>query len=618
MTHFFSNVKGNFFGGLTAAIVALPLALAFGVQSGMGAAAGLYGAIFIGFFAAIFGGTKTQISGPTAPMTVVSAILIATVLQDFGGSFEKSLPVILTIFFLAGLFQILMGFLRIGSLVKYIPYPVVSGFMTGIGVIILITQIFPFVGYTPTNDTALLEQHKPHAEEIILRNILNKEVGDGVLVLENFEQTLKESEKITPQEIESETKSLVSAKTKGVLGAIKFLPNALSNIVWLELIFAAATLLIIYGFKKITTAIPSSLVALVVLTVSAYFFGIDVLTIADKSPIPSGFPTFNHQIFTNFNFTDFLPYIGASLTLAGLGAIDSLLTSIVADNLTKTKHNSNKELIGQGIGNSVAAIFGGIPGAGATIRTVININSGGTTQLSGVIHALILLLILLALGPVASVIPLAVLAGILVTVGIGVMDYRGLKALFKMPKPDALVLIIVLIFTVFFDLITAVVMGLVLSSILFMKKMGDVNTELSYVTPLAELEENLWEDENIIPSNLKDKIFIKHLEGPLFFGFTSGLQSMTNSIPESTEYLIIRMDKVPFLDQSGLYAFEEVLIKLHNDNIKICLVGIQPQPVARFETINLVPGLIPKSLVFHNFNDAISYIQESLNFQQNV
>ncbi|MDT8413743.1 MAG: SulP family inorganic anion transporter [Flavobacteriaceae bacterium] len=612
MTHFFTNLKGNLFGGITAAIVALPLALAFGVQSGMGAAAGLYGAIFIGVFAALFGGTKTQISGPTAPMTVITTVLFASVLQDVGGSFEKALPIVLVIFLLAGLFQILLGVLRIGTYVKYIPYPVVSGFMTGIGVIILITQIFPLFGYTPANDAELLNKYKPLAEERLLEGILKEEVAEDLLVLEDFQETIKRSQNITPQEIEQETKSLVSAETKGVIGSIRFVPNALSNIIWLEFLFVLATIIIIYGFKRITTAVPSSLVALVVLTLLAQLGGIDVFTIADKSPIPSGFPTFNYQIFTDFSLADTLPYIGASLTLAGLGAIDSLLTSIVADNMTKTKHNSNKELIGQGIGNSVAAIFGGIPGAGATIRTVINIKSGGTTQLSGVVHGVILLLILLALGPIASTIPLSVLAGILITVGIGVMDYRGLKALFKMPRPDAVVLLVVLIFTVFFDLITAVVIGLVLSSVLFMKKMGDTNMAFSRVTPLADLEETPWSDESRIDLEIAKRVYVKHLDGPLFFGFTSDFQSLSTKIPPETEYVIIRMEKVPFVDQSGLYAFEEVLLSLAKTDIKVCLTGLKEQPAARFKTIDIIPDLVPHEQVFANFHDCINYINNTL------
>lgn len=251
-----------------------------------------------------------------------------------------------------------------------------------------------------------------------------------------------------------------------------------------------------------------------------------------------------------------MPYIVTAITLAGLGAIDSLLTSVVADNITKTKHNSNRELVGQGIGNSIAALFGGIPGAGATIRTVVNIQSGGKTRLSGVVHGLLLLMVLLILGPIASKIPLSVLAGILITVGIGVMDYRGLKALGKMPKSDAIVIIVVLLLTVFLDLITAVAVGLILASIIFMKKMSDVTARQSSIKTLGNIpREDIWKDEIDFPNNLKEEVYIKHIDGPLFFGYTADFSILAQQIPETATHVVIRMDKVPYMDQSGLICF---------------------------------------------------------------
>ena len=474
MKNIFSNLKGDLFGGITAGIVALPLALAFGVQSGLGAAAGLYGAIFIGMLAAIFGGTASQISGPTAPMTVISTVLVAEIVRMNNGELDKALPTILFVFLLAGIFQVLLGILKVGSYIKYIPYPVVSGFMTGIGVIILITQIFPTFGYNPTLDSQLLAKYKPLAEESLLNKILADEASEGILVIEDFEETIARASNISEAEVLKESKTLISTETGGVVGSIKYASNALRNINWLEFLLTLGTVFIIYGFKRITKLIPSTLVALVVITGLVQILGWNALTIADKSPIPSGFPLPKLSIFYGVDLGLVMPYIVTAITLAGLGAIDSLLTSVVADNITKTKHNSNRELVGQGIGNSIAALFGGIPGAGATIRTVVNIQSGGKTRLSGVVHGLLLLMVLLILGPIASKIPLSVLAGILITVGIGVMDYRGLKALGKMPKSDAIVIIVVLLLTVFLDLITAVAVGLILASIIFMKKMSDV------------------------------------------------------------------------------------------------------------------------------------------------
>lgn len=289
---------------------------------------------------------------------------------------DKALQQSLFVFLLAGIFQVLLGILKVGSYIKYIPYPVVSGFMTGIGVIILITQIFPTFGYNPTLDSQLLAKYKPLAEESLLNKILADEASEGILVIEDFEETIARASNISEAEVLKESKTLISTETGGVVGSIKYASNALRNINWLEFLLTLGTVFIIYGFKRITKLIPSTLVALVVITGLVQILGWNALTIADKSPIPSGFPLPKLSIFYGVDLGLVMPYIVTAITLAGLGAIDSLLTSVVADNITKTKHNSNRELVGQGIGNSIAALFGGIPGAGATIRTVVNIQSG--------------------------------------------------------------------------------------------------------------------------------------------------------------------------------------------------------------------------------------------------
>ena len=351
----FTNIKGDLLGGLTAGIVALPLALAFGVSSGLGPSAGLYGAIFLSFFAAFFGGTPTQISGPTAPMTAVSLVVIATIVSVHNGSIEKALPYILAVFLLSGLFQIVLGILGIGKYIKYIPYPVVSGFMTAIGVIILITQMLPVLGYEVKNDMEFVEQFKPLAEERLLEKILIDESKEGLLVLEDFQETIRRAEEVNEATIYEEAKNLAKNDASGVVGTIKTLPRALGAINWIEVLLALGTILIIYGFKKITTAIPSTLVALVVVSALAIGFGIDYLSIQE---IPKGFPRIEWTLFTEFDFLGVVPYILTALTLSLLGAIDSLLTSVVADNLTKTRHLPNKELIGQGIWNSIFNLVG--------------------------------------------------------------------------------------------------------------------------------------------------------------------------------------------------------------------------------------------------------------------
>lgn len=605
----FSNFQGNLLGGITAGIVALPLALAFGVQSGLGPSAGLYGAIFIGFFASLFGGTSTQISGPTAPMTAVSMVIIGGIIAANEGNVEKALPYILTVFLLAGLFQIGLGLTGIGKYIRYIPYPVVSGFMTAIGVIILITQLLPLVGYYTKDDTAFINEFKPQAEEVLLDKILKDEAGEGILVLEDFRETVARAEKITEQEILVEATTLAKSESSGVIGALKTLPRALQNINWLELILALLTIGIIYGFKYITKKIPSTLVALFVVSLGAYFLKLGYRPI---EKIPAGIPLPNLEIFTSFNFGTISPYILTALTLSFLGAIDSLLTSVVADNMTKTKHNPNQELIGQGIGNSIASIFGGIPGAGATIRTVVNISSGATTKLSGMIAALLLLIILLAAGPVASMIPAAVLAGILITVGIGVMDYKGLKAIPKMEKGEVAVMLVVLVLSVFWDLVYAVGIGFVLASIIFMKKIGDVTASKSRVVQLDNADEldMPWKDEVNFPSELKSKVFIKRLKGPLFFGYTSDFQELSKEIPTEASYVIIRMAEVPYIDQSGLYAMEEVLLDLNQRNIHPIFEGLQDQVTAKLASIDIIPDLVPKECLFTDFKSAMLYVKE--------
>ncbi|MFZ1873225.1 MAG: SulP family inorganic anion transporter, partial [Chania sp.] len=388
--------SGDLFGGLTAAIVALPLALAFGVQSGMGAVAGLYGAIVLGILAALFGGTRTQISGPTGPMTVVSSAIIAAEIAYFG-SLEAALPSIVVTFVLAGLLQILMGMLKVGQYIRYMPYPVISGFMSGIGLIIIITQLFPLMGL---------------------------------------------------------------ASPGSPLSTLLAVGSAIGSINLQALFLALGTIATIYLFPKITKVIPATLVALVFFTLLSIVLKLQVPTIGD---IPQGLPELHWNAFTQIEWHDPAIIIFTALTLASLGAIDSLLTSVVADNMTRTQHSSNRELIGQGIGNAVAGLFGGLPGAGATIRTVVNIRSGGNSRLSGITHGLILLFILLGAGKYAGLIPVPVLAGILITVGIGIIDYRSLRDLRSIPRADVVIMLSVTLLTVFVDLLQAVGIGMVMA-----------------------------------------------------------------------------------------------------------------------------------------------------------
>lgn len=533
--------KGDFFGGLTAGIVALPLALAFGVQSGLGAAAGLYGAIFLGFFAAALGGTPSQISGPTGPMTVITASTVALIITQTGGDVTTAIGAIVACFVLAGILQIVLGVLKIGTLIKYIPYPVVSGFMSGIGVIIILLQLFKALGL-PSPATTF---------DVV------KEIGP-----------------------------------------------ALQNINPWALIYAGVTIIIIYGFPRITKIIPSTLVALLVVTGISIVLGKEVPLIGN---IPEGFPPLKANEIFSVDPKLYTTILEAAATLAAVGAIDSLLTSVIADNVTKTKHKSNQELIGQGVGNAVGGLFGGLPGAGATMRTLVNIRSGGRNKVSGVIHSLVLLVILLGAGKYAALIPQSVLAGILITVGIGILDYKSLGHINKVPRADAVIMVIVLLVTVFFDLLIAVGIGMVMASILFMKKMSDLVEEKTRVSDINSVKNEIsWADESM-PKYMQDNVVIKHLDGPLFFGFASGFQEKLSKLPY-IKFVIIRMEKVPFIDQSGLYALEEAILALERRGIHVLFTGLQTQPEDMLRRIRLIPELISEDNLFKNFNESIDWL----------
>jgi len=542
----FKNFKGDLTGGLVAGVIALPLALAFGVQSGMGAAAGLYGAIAVGIFAALFGGTETQASGPTGPMTVVSAALVAGAIQ-MNGSLDNAMGIILMTFLLGGLIQIVFGLLNIAGYVKYFPYPVVSGFMSGVGLIIIILQLFPLVGLS---------------------------------------------------------------SPKSTVAVIQDLPRMFSEANVYALALGGLTVLVYYLFPKITKAVPSALIALLVASLAAYFLKWDVPKIGE---IPSGLPALQIGTMWPIDASAYGLIVEYAFVLAVLGSIDSLLTSVIADNMTKTKHNSNRELIGQGIGNMLAAVIGGIPGAGATKGTVVNINAGGRTRLSGTLHGIFLLTVLLGLGTLAAHIPLAVLAGLLIPVGFKIIDFKGLKHLRKVPKADAFVLVIVLLITTFGSLINAVGIGVALAALLFMIKAGDMAKNGLDVGPVADFDgDKPWQDELEFYDAHKDKVIIKHLYGPLFFGFTSYFKDGIKDLGGDIKALIIRMDRVPYIDQSGVYALEEAVFDLRAQDVEVILTGLKEQPKAQMEAIDLIDDLIPHEDIFETVEEAFAYLRQKL------
>jgi SulP family sulfate permease len=402
------HLKGDIFGGLTAAVIALPLALAFGVSSGAGAIAGVYGAIFVGFFAALFGGTATQISGPTGPMSVVMALVFT---QLIGSHPDTGLVLAFTCVILAGLFQILFGLLKLGKYFVMVPYPVISGFMTGIGIIIILLQISPLLG---------------------------------------------------------------SAGDSNALAALMNIPNALSQQNTLATVLGVITLLfMIYWPEKWTKIIPAPLFALITLTViSATFFSQQGISVIGE--IPTGFPSLSMPSLSLESLSQ-VSYF--AFLLAVLGAIDSLLTSMVADTLTETHHDSDKELIGQGIANTIAGFFGALPGAGATMRTAINIRAGGKTALSGIIHSITLLIVILWAGDYAQYIPHTVLAGMLIKVGLDIIDWRFIFQIKKVGLFSATLMLLVLLLTVFVDLITAVLVGMFIANLVTLDRLTHIQLD---------------------------------------------------------------------------------------------------------------------------------------------
>jgi SulP family sulfate permease len=487
----FANAAGDLAGGVTAAIVALPLALAFGVASGAGPVAGIYGAICVGLFAALFGGTPTQISGPTGPMTIVSASLFT--------QFGDEPAIAFTVVMLTGLLQIGFGALRIGRYVNLMPYPVISGFMTGIGGILLLMQIEPLLGRSAT------------------------------------------------------------AGGSGING------SAL-------LIGAVAIAICFFTPRRIGRVLPSPLLALTAGTVlSLLFFDVPVL-----GEIPSALPS---PVLPVIDVERFGDMISTALVLAALGSIDSLLTSLVADNATASFHDSDKELVGQGVGNLAAGLLGGIPGAGATIRTLTNIQAGGRTPLSGVIHALLLLAIAIGLGPVVGHIPEAALAGVLVKVGVDVIDWPFLRRVRRVPRIDLVLMIVVFLLTVFVDVITAVGVGIVLASLGLVKEAADVAMESMRILDDENDQSLLTAAEAELLRACGGAAQYVHFSGLMSFGAAN---DMGRRFARLGDYRVLVLDlcDVPRIDGTAGLELEVLIQRSLEERREVVMIGLS-LPVAR-------------------------------------
>jgi len=517
-----SNLRGDIYGGITAAIIALPLALAFGVSSGAGPIAGMYGAIFVGLFAALFGGTPSQISGPTGPMTVVMA---ATFTQYTAYDPVMGPALAFTVVMMGGLFQILFGIFKLGKYIALVPFPVVSGFMSGIGIIIIILQLPAFFGY--------------------------------------------------------------STPSGGIIAALKALPEFFQNPIHQAMILGAISLVITSFLpNKINRIIPAPLLALICGTLVFLFLFPEKLA-STLGNIPTGFPSPQKPTFEYSLITDM---IKSALVIAVLGAIDSLLTSLVADNLTRTHHASDKELIGQGIGNTVAGMFGGLPGAGATMRTVVNIRAGGQTKISGVLHAMILLAIVLGAGAFAKYIPHAVLAGILFKVGIDIIDWDFLKHLKYVPRTSAFLMFTVLLITVFVDLITAVAVGVVSASLILVNRMSDLQSKSIKIITQPDDETPLSNEENEILQQANGRILLYHLSGPLSFG---AAKDMVKRLATYDEYdvLILDFTAVPLVDYTTSKSIHDMIGDANHTNKSVLLVGMTGQVATLLDRLGVLKSV---------------------------
>lgn len=534
----FRNVQGDIFGGITAAVIALPMALAFGIASGAGASAGLWGAVLVGFFAALFGGTPTLISEPTGPMTVVMTAIIAS----FAGQ-ENGMAIAFTVVMMAGCFQILFGFLKLGKYVTMMPYTVISGFMSGIGLILIILQTAPFLG-----------QASPKG---------------------------------------------------GVIGTIQNLPNLISNTNPLETILAVLTVVILYvvpsRYKRI---VPPQLLALILCTVvSLVFFGdAEIRRIGE---IPTGLPAL--QVPT-FELSQIRLMVFDAMVLGMLGCIDALLTSVVADSLTRTEHDSNKELIGQGLGNLFSGLFGGIAGAGATMGTVVNIQTGGRTALSGLTRAFILFIIVVWAAPLTSSIPLAVLAGIALKVGINIMDWGFLKRVHKISWKATAIVYTVIALTVFVDLMVAVGVGVFIANIMTIDKLSELRSKSVKIVSTADDEIILNPEEKQVLDLAGGRVLLFHLDGPMIFGVAKAISREHNAI-SNYDVLIVDLAQVPLLGVTSSLALENAIQEAVDNGHEVFIVGATGKVRTRLEKLGIA-SLIPE---YHWMGDRLTALQEGLN-----
>ncbi len=535
------NVRGDIFGGVTAAVIALPMALAFGVASGAGAEAGLYGAIMVGLFASLFGGSPTLISEPTGPMTVIfTAVIVKLIASDPVNGMAMAFTVVI----MAGIFQILFGVMKLGKYVTLMPYTVVSGFMSGIGIILIILQFGPLLGQ--------------------------------------------------------------ASPAGGVIGTLENIPNLIAGFKTSELLLGVMTIAILLLMPiKLKRYLPPQLIALVLGTViSVMFLSMD--DIRRIGEIPTGLPEFKIPVFSSAEWTIM---IVEAIVLGMLGCIDALLTSVVADSMTRTRHKSDKELIGQGIGNMMSGFFGGLPGAGATMGTVVSIQAGARTALSGLVRASILLVVVLWAAGLTSVIPLAVLSGIALKVGMDIIDWRFLKRAHIISGKGAFITYAVILLTVFVDLIVAVGLGLFVANVITITRLSNLQADdVKAVTDPDITDIELSKREKELLKAAKGKLILFYLRGTMIFG-TSRVISSKNSQVEGRCALIIDITNVTHLGVSAALSLEESILDMIRAGRSVYIVASDGQPLQRLNKMGLLQK-IPGENVVEKRIDAFEHLQK--------
>ncbi|MFW8650715.1 SulP family inorganic anion transporter [Vibrio diabolicus] len=538
------NFKGDVFGGVTTAIISLPLALAFGVASGAGAEAGLWGAIMVGLFASLFGGSNTLISEPTGPMTVIMTAVLTSMMAKYP---ETGMAMTFTVVMMAGAFQILLGTLKLGKYVTLMPYSVISGFMSGIGVILIILQLSPLMGH--------------------------------------------------------------AAPSGGVLGTLSALPETISNLKFSELFLGLLTLGILFFFpKQYRKYIPAQLVALVAVTLLSVMF-FDTEDIRRIGEIPAGLPSL---VAPHIDPDMFVEMVIDALVLGTLGCIDTLLTAVIGDSLTRKEHDSDKELRGQGLANMISGLFGALPGAGATMGTVTNIQVGARSPLSGVIRALMLALVVLVAGGLTEPIPMAVLAGIAVYVGFNILDWSFIQRAHKVSFSGMAVMYGVMLLTVFVDLIVAVGLGVFISNIIIIERLS--REQARQVKAISDADEDdvpLTDSERGLLDRANGKVLFFYLSGPMIFSVSKAISRQHSSISDY-DVMILDLTDVPMIDVTVGLALENAIKDALDANCAVYLLCPNErtrEQLEKFHVIDLVPNDNMYQFRYEALNAAVANVE---------